>query len=135
MIYRLPGGGDPKGISVFGRVIGAPELNPINLYWEAGMTLAGLYDARPDDTLAIGFARAGISPDVSDHQRARLRPVIADYEALFEVSYSAQIVPGFVLQPDFQYFWNPGGHVPDPSNSTKAVPNAAVLGLRTTINY
>ncbi len=47
MIYRLPGGGDPRGISVFGRVIGAPDLNPVNIYWEAGMTFAGLQDFAP----------------------------------------------------------------------------------------
>jgi porin len=135
MIYRLPGGGAPRGISIFGRVIGAPDHNPVNHYWEAGITFAGLQDARPDDTLAIGFAYTGISPDVSNRQKADHRPVIASYEALLEASYAAQIVPGFVLQPDFQYFWNPGGHAPDPNDPNKAVPNAMVLGLRTTINY
>ena len=35
---------------------------------------------------------------------------------MLEVSYTAQIVPGFYLQPDFQYFWNPGGHVADPND-------------------
>ena len=99
------------------------------------MTFAGLYSARPDDTLAIGFAHTGISPDISRVQRAHQRPIIASYEALFEASYSAQIVPGFVVQPDFQYFWNPGGHVHEPDDLTTAIPNAAVLGLRTTINY
>jgi porin len=135
MIYRLPGDGDPRGISIFSRVIGAPDHNPVNLYWEAGMTFAGLHNARPDDTLAVGFAYTGVSPDVSGFQEANNRPVIASHEALFEASYSAQIVPGFVLQPDFQYFWNPGGHVADPNDPAKAVPDAAVLGLRTTINY
>jgi len=135
MIYRLPGTGDPRGVSVFGRVIGAPERNPANLYWEAGMTFAGLHNARPNDTLAIGFAYTGISPDISSLQKARDRPVIASHEALFEASYTAQIVPGFVVQPDFQYFWNPGGHVHEPDDLTTAIPNAAVLGLRTTINY
>jgi Carbohydrate-selective porin, OprB family len=37
-------------------------------------------------------------------QKAHQRPIVASYEALFEASYTAQIVPGFVLQPDFQYF-------------------------------
>jgi porin len=135
MIYRRPGAGDPRGISIFGRVIGADEHNPVNIYWEAGMTFAGLADARPDDTLAIGFAYTGISPRISELQKANQRPVIASYEALLEASYTAEIVPGFTLQPDFQYFWNPGGHAPDPNDLSVAVPNAAVLGLRSTINY
>ena len=46
--------------------------------------------------------------------------MILDYEALLEVSYTAQIVPGLTIQPDFQYFWNPGGHAADPTIPTKA---------------
>jgi len=136
MLYRLPGAGDPRGVAVFGRIVGAPlEGNLISNYWEAGLTLSGLWDARPDDTLGVGFAYTGVSPEVSDLQKALRRPVIADYEALMEICYTAQIVPGFTIQPDFQYFWNPGGHVRDPDDPTKAVPNAAVLGLRSTVNY
>ena len=135
MIYRVPGAGDPKGISVFARVVSAPVLNPVDLYWEAGITLSGLDAARPGDVLGIGFARTGISSDVSDLEKALARPVIANHESVLEATYTAEIVPGFVVQPDFQYFWNPGGHVADPNDPTKAVPSAAVLGLRTTINY
>lgn len=135
MIYRLPGPGDPRGVSLFGRVIGAPDRNPITLYWEGGITFAGLDASRPGDVLGIGFAHAGISPDVSAVETALGRPVIADYEALLEVSYIAEIVPGFTIEPDFQYFWNPGGHVSMPNNPAQAVPDAAVLGVRTTVNY
>jgi len=35
------------------------------------------------------------------------------YESLIEVAYTAQIVPGFNIQPDFQYFWNPADPYPD----------------------
>ena len=135
MIYRLPGEGDPKGVSLFGRVFGVPEHNPISAYWEAGLTFEGLHPARRDDTFAIGFAHSRISPEISVLQEQRNRPVIASYEAVVEATYTAQIVPGFTVQPDFQYFWNPGGHAPDPDDRSKAVPNAAVLGLRTSINY
>jgi porin len=61
MIYRLPGEGDPKGISVFGRVIGAPsDRNVVDIYWEAGMTFSGMMPSRPNDILGIGFAYTGI---------------------------------------------------------------------------
>lgn len=135
MIYRLPGEGDPRGIAVFGRVFCVPEHNPLSAYWEAGVTFDGLHRARPDDTFAIGFAYSGISPEISDLQKQRNKPVIASFEAMLEASYTAQIVPGFTVQPDFQYFWNPGGNSPLPNNPNEAIPNAAVLGVRTSINY
>ncbi len=90
---------------------------------------------RPDDILGIGLAYRGVSSETSAFQKSMGDTIIADFEAMLEVSYTAQIVPGFTIQPDFQYFWNPGGHVPDPVDPAKAVPDAVVLGLRTTINY
>ena len=84
------------------------------MYWEAGFTATGLIASRPDDVLGIGYAHAGISDDASAQQVANNESVILDYEGLLEVSYTAQIVPGFTIQPDFQYFWNPGGHAADP---------------------
>jgi porin len=136
MLYRLPGKGDPKGISVFGRAATAPsEGNMIETYWEAGLTFSGLSATRPDDVLGIGLAHTGVSSETAAFERDAGGTIIPDFERMLEVSYTAQIVKGFYLQPDFQYFWNPGGRVPDPDDPAKAVPNAAVLGLRTTINY
>ena len=51
------------------------------------------------------------------------------------MSYTAEVMQGLTLQPNFQYFWNPGGHAASPDNPYVAVPNAAVLGLRSTVNY
>jgi porin len=136
MIYRFAGAGDARGISVFGRVIGAPEDRSfIDIYCEAGITATGLIASRPADVLGIGFAYSGISDDASARQVAGGETVMLDHEALLEVSYTAQIVPGFSIQPDFQYFWNPGGKVPDPHNPNAAVRDAAVFGVRSTINY
>ena len=60
--------------------------------------------------------------------------VIRNHEALLEISYTAEIKPGWTLQPDFQYIWQPGGNVPNESGNA-AVANAAVVGLRTTIGF
>ena len=136
MIYRLPGEGDPKGVAVFGRIMGAPsDGNMIELYWEAGLTMQGMLASRPHDVLGIGFAYIGVSSQIIDYQKEQGFPVIPSFEGMLEVSYTAQIMQGLKLQPDFQYFWNPGGHSADPDDPTIAVPNAAVFGLRTTINY
>jgi porin len=136
MIYRMPGGGDPKGISVFGRVIGAPaDRNLVDFYWEVGMTFFGVMPSRPNDILGIGFGYVGISRDEAASQREAGELITSTYGAGVEVAYTAEIVPGWYLQPDFQYFWNPGGRVADPDDPTKPIPDGAVLGLRTTINY
>jgi porin len=137
MIYKVAEG---KGISFFGRVIGAPEDRSfVDMYWEAGLTFTGMLASRPDDVLGIGFAHTGVSGDASARQVKDdpTQEVILDYEALLEVSYTAQIVPGFSIQPDFQYFWNPGGNVAvDPEDpASPAVKDAAVFGVRSTINY
>lgn len=136
MIYRLPGEGDPKGVAVFGRIMGAPsDGNMIELYWEAGLTINGMLSSRPHDVFGIGFAYIGVSSQIIDYQKEQGFPVIPSFEGMLEVSYTAQIMQGLTLQPDFQYFWNPGGHSGVPDDPTIAVPNAAVFGLRTTINY
>ncbi len=62
--------------------------------------------------------------------------LIQAYESLIEVSYRAQIVPGWTIQPDFQYMWHPGGNVPiNSAHGAPAIPDATVLGVRTVINY
>jgi porin len=136
MLYRVPGSSDGRGIAFFGRVIGAPsEGNMIEFYFDGGFTFNGLSQARPHDVFGIGLAYTGVSSEISDFQRSTGEPIIADYEAMLELTYTAEVVPGFYIQPDLQYFWNPGGHVADPDDPAVPVPNAAVLGLRSTINY
>ena len=48
--------------------------------------------------------------------------MIPSFEGMLEVSYTAQIMQGLTLQPDFQYFWNPGGHSADPDDPESRSP-------------
>jgi porin len=121
VIYKFS---EDRNISFFGRVIGTPEdRNFVDLYWEAGLTATGLIASRPSDVLGVGFAHSGISDDAAAAEPGER----FDYEALLEVSYTAQIVPGLSIQPDFQYFWSPGG--------SELAEDVAVIGVRSTINY
>lgn len=136
MIYRRPGGGEPKGVTVFGSyIVAPPDGNMIGNYWEAGVAIDGIIRSRPNDKLGIGILYTGVSSQVVDYYRAIGAPVVPSFEAVLEVSYAAEIVPGFILQPDFQYYWNPGGHAGEPDNPYQATPDAAVMGLRTSISY
>jgi len=135
LVWRLPGSEQPKGVALFGRVMGAPsDQNLIDFYTDGGITFTGMIPRRPEDVLAIGFAYTGVSNQVHGFDLDSGFPVARTHEAVLEICYTMQIKPGWTLQPDFQYFWQPGGNVPDPSGKG-AVENAAVVGARTTINF
>jgi porin len=56
-------------------------------------------------------------------------------ETHLELTYKAQIIPGWTIQPDLQYVWRPGGNAPDPNVATKPIDNALVVGLRSALSY
>ncbi len=135
-LWRLPGEGPKKGIGGFARVAASPsDRNLMNFYAEAGVNFIGIWKQRPDDTFGCAAAFSQLSPSISALGRdtaffaGEALPVRA-YELALEVSYQAQIGPGWIVQPDFQYIVRPGGGVVDPIN-----PDAAVFGLRTTISF
>ncbi|HAN63580.1 MAG TPA: hypothetical protein DCQ79_06915 [Rhizobiales bacterium] len=135
LVYRIPGEGDGRGISVFARVIGSPsDRNRIDAYFDTGVVFNGMMQRRPNDVFGIGFAYTGISDNASAFNRDAGLSVIRNHEPLLEISYTAEIVPGWTLQPDFQHIWNPGGNVPD-ETGTRAIKDATVLGARTTISF
>jgi porin len=90
--------------------------------------------SRPDDGFAIGFAYTGISDRVTGFDIDSGLPVARNYEALLEICYTMQLTTGWTIQPDFQYFWQPGGNVPK-ENGRGAVESAAVFGARTAISF
>ena len=51
---------------------------------------------------------------------------VRDYEANIELSYVAQIVPGWTVQPDFQYIRHPSG---------VSGRDAKMLGVRTMLKF
>jgi porin len=63
--------------------------------------------------------------------------IIRNYEFVLELSYWAQFAPWWVLQPDMQLVFHPGGRVaaPPPALETQPIPNALVLGVRSTITF
>jgi porin len=134
VIYQVPGQ-DGRNVSVFARVIGSPsDRNQIDSYFDTGVVFTGMLPRRPSDVFGIGVAYTGISDDASAFDKDSGLSVVRNHEVLLEISYTAQIVPGWTLQPDFQYIWNPGGNVPD-DTGTRAIKDATVLGARTTISF
>ena len=135
LIWRVPNSEDPKGVGWFGRIMGAPsDRNLVDFYADTGLTFTGMIPGRPDDAVAIGFAYTGISDDAGAFDVDSGETISRNYEALIEICYTYQINPGWSVQPDFQYIFQPGGGVPD-DGGTKAVDDAIVLGARTSINF
>lgn len=134
VIYKVPGE-DGSNISIFGRVVSSPsDRNQIDSYFDTGLVFTGMLPRRPNDVFGIGMAYTGISDRAAAFDRDSGLSVIRNHEVLLEISYTAQMVTGWYLQPDFQYIWNPGGDVPD-DTGTGAIKDATVVGLRSTIGF
>ena len=89
---RCPRSKDPKGVALFGRVVGAPsDRNLIDFYADGGITFSGMIPRRPDDSLAIGVAYTGISDRVRSFDVDSAVSVARNYEALLEICYTTQL--------------------------------------------
>ncbi len=139
-IWRPAGGEPDKGVGVFARVAGSPsDRNLVDFYIDGGIVFSGVVPRRPDDSFGAAFAYARISGDARDFDRdliagGAIQPV-RDHEAALEINYTAQIVPGWTITPEFQYIWHPGGNVSSTANPASAVGDAVVLGARTVVRY
>lgn len=128
LIWRVPGSEEAQGVAIFARFAGAPEdRNLVDFYFDGGFTFTGMMASRPNDALAIGFAYTGISDDVSAFDVDSGAVAARDYESLVEIAYTFQVNDWWVVQPDFQYIWNPAG---EPGQD-----DATVVGARSTFTF
>ena len=139
-VWRLAD--DPaKGVGVFARVAGAPgDRNLIDFYADAGVNVSGVIARRPDDAfgMAVAYARIGRATIGLDQDMIALDPstgAVRSSELLLEATYSAQVAPGWSLQPNIQYVIRPGGGAADPHMPTRPLRDAAIVGLRTTFKF
>jgi porin len=125
-----------SSLNVFARGGVAPsDPNLVSYYFDAGLGLKGPLSGRADDQLTFGFAYVNISNAVAAADRDAVPSVnVRDYEAIFEVSYAAQIAPWWTVQPDVQYIVHPNGGQ-NPDDPTRRFGNAFVAGVRSTIKF
>ncbi len=140
LIYRVEGTKD-QGLGVFGRIMGAPgDRNLVDFFVNGGVTYKGLLASRPDDSIGFGIMYARVSDRArgSDMDAATFagqsRPLRRG-ETVIELTYQAQVTPWWIVQPDFQYIFDPGGKTGLPDNPSQEIGDAAVFGLRTTITF
>lgn len=140
-LYRPPGGDANSGVLLFSRVAySTPERNLNDFYLDAGIIFAGLLAERPADAFGASFLYSHISKQARgldlDTRAFTGTPVpLHDYELSFDISYAATIVPGWIVQPNLQLVFHPGGQAASSSSPTEPVKNAVLVGVRSTMRY
>lgn len=94
--------------------------------WSAGAVYTGLIPGRDSGKLGFGVSQAGLSKKFRDASATAGTP-LRSRETGFELTYRDEIFPGVALQPNLQYFINPGA---DPS-----LRDLVVLGLRLELSF
>ena len=123
----------PQKASVFARGGSAEgDRSLFNYYFDGGITFDGMIPGRPADLVGlaaayghIGGGFAGSEADENTYQ-GQNSPV-PDFEGNIELTYFAQVAKWWTVQPDLQVLIHPGG--------SSALPNAVVLGVRTTVTF
>ncbi|MBO0736842.1 MAG: carbohydrate porin [Alphaproteobacteria bacterium] len=141
MLWRRPDTAT-QGLAAFLRVgYAPPDRNLISLEIDAGLTFKGLLPGRGLDVLGVGlsYARIGYARRLDRDQIlfTDIERPVRNYESVLEVTYEAQLAPWWLLQPDLQLVAHPGGHVapPPPAPAGRPIPNALVIGLRSTFTF
>jgi porin len=124
-LWREVGKEDPaqQGLVGFFRVAGAPaDRNLASFGIDGGLVYKGLIPSRDWDTLSLGLSYLEISDDLRHAQRDINGLVtsfgfpapfakLADYEAVIELNYKAQLTAWMTLQTSVQRVFHPGGRV------------------------
>lgn len=138
-IWQSPAG---SALDFFTRAMGTPQgnRNPIIFSLNAGLTLHGPLPGRTDDTagLGMGYGRVSGYTAMLDQQTAFFTSSFVPTqtgETFIELTYQYQLTPAVQLQPDFQYVFNPGAGIANPSNPSQTIKNEAVLGLRVNLTF
>lgn len=142
LLMRAAAGSD-KGIGFFARASAAPsDRNLIDLYLDGGLQFSGLIPSRANDTFGIALEYIRISNSAQQYNLDEqaftgIAIPVRDYEAVLELTYQAEIRPGWILQPTFQYVRHPAGGAVDPTDPshTMRIRDAEVFGLRTTLKF
>jgi len=127
--------GTENGLYAFARGSVLPaDRNFVSVTTETGVVYKGVfrYAKGAVDSLGLGFGYSGISDNVEHANNIARREGMASvpklsYEAVLEATYSVPINSHWQMQPDLQWVIHPGG--------SDRHPNAAVLGVRSTVTF
>ena len=134
VLVPLGSPGSNRGFGVFGSVTVAPDsrVQQLPLFFTAGVSARGLFDARPRDAVGLAVGSGYFSEDLRRAQQNGQLPLVdggaQHYETVIELTYRFDFRKGALfIQPDLQYIIQPGG--------TGRLNNALVLGAQLGINF
>ena len=132
-----------RSLNVFFRPMFTPyhDRNLVSASINAGFALKAPLPGRDNDDI-----RGRNGDRMGEQRRVGLRPANAGLPAFGLYAYPRKRdlcrgdlpVPGpalLAIQPDLQYFINPGLGIANPENPTQRIKNEFVLGLRTNVNF
>jgi porin len=142
MIWRSKDNSN-RSLNVFVRPMFTPyqDRNLVNASINAGFALRAPLPTRDNDVFGVEMGTAWASSGASgfDRQMQFFQPSvytpIRSSETFVEASYQFQVLPSWVVQPNVQYFVNPGLGIANPDDPAQRIKNEIVVGLRTNVNF
>ena len=117
-------GEDGRGVGVFGQLgFAEDDRNQTDLYAGGGVNWTGPFASRPADVAGVAFAYARNGDDFLSANPG----LFTRGETLLEVTYAIQVTPWLLIQPDLQYFIDPG--------TDRALDDAVVIGTRVQVVF
>jgi porin len=132
-----------RSLNVFFRPMFTPyqDRNLVSASINAGFALHAPLSGRDNDVFGIemGTVWATSAASSFDRQMQVYQPSvytpIRSSETFIEATYQFQLLPSWQIQPDVQYFINPGLGISNPDDPTQRIKNEFVVGLRTNITF
>ena len=122
-----PEAGSNRGLdATFGFDYSPGDVSRENVQLTAGARFNAPFAGRNKDRVACAFVYSKISDSFRDFGELLGAPPLGSEKA-FELNYSLQVTPYFLLQPVFQYYVDVGGN--------PTLSNAPVLGFRTKVTF
>ena len=132
-----------RSLNVFFRPMFTPyqDRNLVNASINAGFALHAPLTGRDNDVFGVEMGTAWASRGASgfDRQMQVYQPSVyspvRSSETFVEATYQFQVLPSWQIQPNVQYFINPGLGIANPNDPTQKIKNELVIGLRTNITF
>jgi len=125
-LFRLEPGSNRGLDATFGFDYSPGDVSRENVQITAGARINAPFASRRSDRIGIGFVYSKISDPFRNFQALLGGPLLGSEKA-FELNYSLQVTPYWLIQPAFQYYVDVGAN--------SAIPNAPTLGFRTKVTF